>query len=216
MNDIKIHKLNCISCNSNLEVPSDVTKFNCGYCGTQLIVEKSGGIIALREVVDAIGRVQTGTDKTAAELALQRLPVELSNIQKERDEKDQYWQHYISEQLRPIEKKLENEKFGGVGCGCGTLIVLCIITYFIGHNSNLGDSIVLGIVLFISIFILPIIIGFWVHKHSMNNVAQLTKDKNDLIAKLNSQKSFELNQLDIKINEIKTIIEKNRKIVNLL
>lgn len=73
MNEIKIYKLNCVSCNSNLEIPLDVEKFVCSYCGTQQIVERKGGITILKEVVDAIGKVQTGTDKTAAELALQRL-----------------------------------------------------------------------------------------------------------------------------------------------
>jgi len=47
-----------------------MTEFACGYCGSNLIVERKGGTVSLKSVTDAIGKVQIGTDKTAAELAL--------------------------------------------------------------------------------------------------------------------------------------------------
>jgi hypothetical protein len=43
------------------------------------IVERRGGTVALRLVVDAVARVQVGTDRTAAELALVRLEKELAS-----------------------------------------------------------------------------------------------------------------------------------------
>jgi hypothetical protein len=52
--------------------PRDMSRFACGYCGAALAVERRGGTIALRQVVDAVARVQVGTDKTAAELAIAR------------------------------------------------------------------------------------------------------------------------------------------------
>lgn len=48
-------------------------QFACGYCGANQIVERSGGTVSLELVSGAIRKVQAGTDKTAAELALKRL-----------------------------------------------------------------------------------------------------------------------------------------------
>lgn len=47
------------------------------YCGTEQIVERSGGIVWLRKVETAIQAVQRSSDRTAAELALARLDREL-------------------------------------------------------------------------------------------------------------------------------------------
>jgi hypothetical protein len=54
-------------------VYDDVERFACGYCGSAMIVQRRGGIIALKAVTEAIQKVHAGTDKTAAELALFRL-----------------------------------------------------------------------------------------------------------------------------------------------
>ena len=69
--------LKCTSCGSNLEISSDIEVFACGYCGTQQMVQRKGGTISLKAVVSAVSKVQEGTDKTAAELALVRLREEL-------------------------------------------------------------------------------------------------------------------------------------------
>jgi hypothetical protein len=50
--------------------------FACGYCGASQIVSRSGGTVSLRLLSEGIKRVQAGTDKTAAELALKRLKQE--------------------------------------------------------------------------------------------------------------------------------------------
>jgi ribosomal protein S27AE len=76
---IKIVKLNCANCGGVLEIHRDMDQFACGYCGSAQIVERRGGTVALRLVVDAVARVQVGTDKTAAELALVRLEKELAS-----------------------------------------------------------------------------------------------------------------------------------------
>lgn len=44
------------------------------------MVERRGGTVALRLVVDAVARVQVGTDRTAAELALVRLEKEIASV----------------------------------------------------------------------------------------------------------------------------------------
>lgn len=73
--------LNCTNCGANLEVSQDMERFACGYCGSQQIVERRGGTVALKPLTDAIRLVQSGTDKTAAELALKRMKQELVALQ---------------------------------------------------------------------------------------------------------------------------------------
>lgn len=64
--------LKCANCAANLDVKEGVGHLTCGYCGAQQMVERSGGAVWL-SVEQSINRVQRGTDRTAAELALTRL-----------------------------------------------------------------------------------------------------------------------------------------------
>jgi hypothetical protein len=96
-------------------------RFACGYCGVELLVERRGGTVALRAVERAIERVQIGTDKTAAELALSRLKGELAA--KERDV-----------------NRIKNE-IAGPGCtqaGCLGLTLIVVATLV---GASLGESI---------------------------------------------------------------------------
>jgi len=74
---VRVVALNCSSCGATLEIAPDMSQFACGYCGASLAVERRGGTIALKPVVEAVALVQAGTDKTAAELAIARLNREL-------------------------------------------------------------------------------------------------------------------------------------------
>jgi hypothetical protein len=61
-------------------------RFACGYCGAEMLVQRRGGTIALKALTEAITRVQVGTDRTAAELALIRLEKELGQLRTKRSE----------------------------------------------------------------------------------------------------------------------------------
>jgi predicted RNA-binding Zn-ribbon protein involved in translation (DUF1610 family) len=74
--ELHIIPLKCPSCAAKLDIASDMEQFACGFCGTTLMVRRAGGTISLRTVTDAISKVQAGTDKTASELAIQRLDTE--------------------------------------------------------------------------------------------------------------------------------------------
>ena len=78
---LKTIPIKCASCGGNLEITQEMEHFSCGYCGAAQVVERSGGTISLKLVTDAIKRVQVGTDKTAAELAIKRLSGELEAIE---------------------------------------------------------------------------------------------------------------------------------------
>lgn len=77
---LKTIPIKCAGCGGNLDITPEMENFSCGYCGTAQIVRRSGGTISLKIVGDAIKRVQAGTDKTAAELAIKRLSGELNLI----------------------------------------------------------------------------------------------------------------------------------------
>ncbi|HUD14739.1 MAG TPA: hypothetical protein VMQ56_13895 [Terracidiphilus sp.] len=72
--------LNCANCGGKLEVYDNMDRFTCGYCGTEMLVQRRGGTVALKAVTEAIKRVQKGTDKTAAELAIVRLEKERNEL----------------------------------------------------------------------------------------------------------------------------------------
>lgn len=74
---IRTIMLKCPSCGAALEVTPDLERFACGYCGIEQIVQRKGGTVALRLITEAIARVQTGTDRTAAELAIKRTSDEI-------------------------------------------------------------------------------------------------------------------------------------------
>ena len=76
--------LRCAGCGANLEVDPDVDHFTCGYCRTPQEVVRRGGMVILRKLGDAIARVQRGTDKTAAELAIPRLEREIEEVETRR------------------------------------------------------------------------------------------------------------------------------------
>ena len=107
--------IKCANCGSNLEVTVEMTNFACGYCGASQIVERFGGTISLKLVSDAINRVQAGTDKTAAELALKRLSKELMEV-------EQAWTDTHSENSRKLDGNLK--LFGGLWLGG---IVICLL-----------------------------------------------------------------------------------------
>lgn len=80
--------LTCPSCGSRLQVTSDLERFACSYCGGEMVVRRSGGIVSLAPVVEGLNRVVAGVaqvshgvDQTAAELAIQRLRQNLRDLE---------------------------------------------------------------------------------------------------------------------------------------
>lgn len=72
--------INCANCGAPLTITPDMESFHCGFCGSQLVVERKGGTVALKKIESAIQQVQIGTDRTAAELAVTRLSRELTQL----------------------------------------------------------------------------------------------------------------------------------------
>ncbi|MES3011113.1 MAG: hypothetical protein V4738_10035 [Pseudomonadota bacterium] len=97
---MKVISLACTGCSAPLTIQSHIDTFACGYCGISLQVERSGGVVALHKVENAIRAVQSGTDRTAAELALKRLKNELVGARTARDQLKQFETEKVASVLR--------------------------------------------------------------------------------------------------------------------
>src|SRR5215210_5749739 len=93
---LNILNLKCVNCGAGLEISPDMSRFACGYCGAEQLVERKGGTVFLKSVTDAISKVQVGTDKTAAELAIKRLEGELVQAELEHNRKLQQGNQQLS------------------------------------------------------------------------------------------------------------------------
>jgi predicted RNA-binding Zn-ribbon protein involved in translation (DUF1610 family) len=84
--------LKCPNCGANLEITPEMETFACGYCGASQMVARSGGTVSLRLLTESIAKVQVGTDKTAAELAIRRLREDYATLEAEYNHLDkQRW-----------------------------------------------------------------------------------------------------------------------------
>ena len=104
--------LTCANCGGKLEVYDDMEHFACGYCGSEMLVQRRGGTVILKAVTEAIHKVQIGTDKTAAELAIVRLNKELEEL------KADYFRMQES----------HSASSGRAGCGIALVVLLAIST----------------------------------------------------------------------------------------
>jgi hypothetical protein len=75
--------LTCPSCNGKLQIGKDLERFACGYCGTEFVVNRGGGIVSLSPVVEGLKRVERGVDKTASELAIARLSKDIDGLERQ-------------------------------------------------------------------------------------------------------------------------------------
>jgi hypothetical protein len=75
-----IINLTCPKCGGKLQITNDIDHFSCGYCGNELIIQRSGGAITVAPIVEGLKEVKVGVDKTASELAIKRLEGEIAYL----------------------------------------------------------------------------------------------------------------------------------------
>ena len=196
---ISIFKLSCRSCGANLEISPDIGQFACAYCGVEQIVEHRGGIVALRPISEAIRKVQKGTDKAAAELALRRLPKELDILVGKRKQREQYWQGKIAE---------------GKGTGAiyflaalfvSFLLIVSLTTYFdklFSSEGNFGRFLGFAISIILSVLLI-----FYVNH-------EVARTRNERLEDIRKEESKDLKKLDEQIRDLTTRIENNRRIAD--
>ena len=75
--------LTCPNCGAKLEITQDMDRFACAHCGAEHLVERHGGTVSLDPVIDRLEEIKVGSDRTASELAIQRLTKELNPLAEE-------------------------------------------------------------------------------------------------------------------------------------
>lgn len=76
--------LSCPSCGGKLNITNDIERFACGHSGREHVVKRAGGIVSLSPVVEALKKVEVVVDKTASELAINRLQREIDEQRSQR------------------------------------------------------------------------------------------------------------------------------------
>lgn len=78
---MEIIALTCPSCGAKLQITEDIERFACAHCGNEHIVQRSGGTIALKKVVERLNKLSTSVDRASAELALRRIKDEVQEVE---------------------------------------------------------------------------------------------------------------------------------------
>jgi len=166
--------LKCLNCGANLKISQNVTEFACEHCGASQIVERGGGIVALRMLSDKIDRVQSTVDKTAAELALQRFGKEYDELSEK---------HVKLEDLAAEMKKLIDQAFF---LSLGVIVVVTLVC--------LASSVILAVIP--GIVLIGVAVTYWLNKRKSID-AELQSHAKPLVSKgiEIKKKMFELEKI---------------------
>lgn len=76
MNDLI--SMTCQKCGGKLDILPEIEQVKCLHCGTEYYVKQYAGTIGLKPIIDKLGSIDRGVDKTALELSLRRIKEEIS------------------------------------------------------------------------------------------------------------------------------------------
>lgn len=224
INTVRVIKLSCVGCGSNLDISQDMNKLACGHCGTQQIVERSGGAIHLRGVAEALSKVQVGTDRTAAELAISRISKELEEGQYQRAENENYWMSIRNQKLydwnthiRSNESTIKSYTVLGAFLGALPSAIIAFIIYsFLKGVSLDADIAVMPSAIFIIVgcLVAAAFVRQLLLKNDKYNPEKLQAECNKDIAKLDREISRDLGEVDKRIAELNTRLRQNYQVAN--
>ncbi len=158
--------LNCPNCGANLNITSEMETFACGFCGSRQIVQRHGGTISLKLLGDAIARVQVGTDRTAAELAVRRLREELASTELE---------------LQEFESNVAYREANAAGCG--TIGCLFFLGWFVTAALASTNNPVLVLISFVATFVICIITAAQISSNRKTLRKTATEGRQDIHAR---------------------------------
>ncbi len=142
----------CPSCGAKLNITEDIDCYTCSHCGQEHIVKRSGGIVTLSPVVDAINRVGTGVDKTAAGLVIVQLKKEIEELKA------------IQDKFAALNPRPSVRRFNVIMVVLGVIVLLSsVAVYLMGINGVclLCVGAVLLIIGLVPILLLPRNKRFW-------------------------------------------------------
>lgn len=222
--ELKVIKLSCVSCGSSLDISQQMNRLACGYCGTQQIVERSGGTIHLRGVAEAISKVQVGTDKTAAELAINRLSKELEALRYHRARVEETWRQVRTEKLYHWNSILETKKnsvnvvtlISGIVAAIPSGIIATICFKVFGLMiSNAEKAAMPAVLIFlVGCGFAALFVRNRMHKSDKYNPQKLQKDCNKEFAHIDQEIAKDLSEIDKQIAALDSRIQQNYQIAN--
>ena len=222
--EVRVIKLSCVSCGSNLDISQSMNRLACGHCGTQQIVERSGGAIHLRGVAEALSKVQVGTDKTAAELAIARLTKEFEAVSYQRAEKEQNWLNIRTQKLYEWNAFLEGKKnsvnvatlISAIAAAIPSGIIANVIFRVLAMVIPNEEKAILPaiIVFFVGCVCAAVFVRKWIHKSDKYNHTKLQKDCNKEFAELDWEIAKDLGEVDNRIAALNAKIQQNYRIAN--
>jgi predicted RNA-binding Zn-ribbon protein involved in translation (DUF1610 family) len=221
--ELKVIKLGCVSCGANLEISQQMNRLACGFCGTQQVVERSGGAIHLRGVSEAIAKVQVGTDKTAAELAIVRLTKELENckahrsaeankLRQIRSSKVNNWNYFLEKKRNSVTIIIGIVTFIAaipIGVGCNVIVygILSLI-------SQGGGAFVAFAAFVASCILVAVVTKDILYKNDKFNPKKLKSDYTKDIANFDKVAAQSLSPYDKEISALNAKIRQNYEIAN--
>ena len=151
-------KLTCKSCGAKLELTDDIDRFSCSHCGTEWIVNRSGGIVSLKEVEDGIRELvkEVKSAKTYEGILNEE---ELRDKAKEEIERRKEEERIAAaiEMERIISVKLEKENKAANILSIFILLIMILFLLifiswnFIKYENSLPSGFVIGIIAISSI-----------------------------------------------------------------
>ena len=75
--------MTCRNCGGKLQISKDADQVICQNCGSEYLITFKEGTISIKSLVEGVMKIQESTDKTASELALERIRQDKLNIEKE-------------------------------------------------------------------------------------------------------------------------------------
>lgn len=166
----RVIALNCPSCGGKCGIGASLTTFACAYCGANLAVERGEGTISLHVITETLTRIQSGTDRTAAELAISRLQKELYAAETQLESLTSEYNHALN-QLGDTERL---PLF--TWCFLGLLLIFTIVFYtYYNIVPNFDMAIFVGCVSSFPFF-LPLYL-YLAHCNKQRAINKLTKDK---------------------------------------
>lgn len=198
--------LSCPNCGAALEITFDVDRFICLHCGTQQLVKRGGGIISLHPLVEGIARVQQGTDKTAAELAIRRLTEELTVAQAEAENA----LAATRDESAPVKVEVKASNLEALSLWGGIMALFMSLGLALQLSSESMAFCMLPLIAGIALLIIYIPL-------------RLNRGKRLRIAKAEAEQAREkaqvarqeyANKKAEKVREIQAALERNRRIVN--
>jgi hypothetical protein len=132
--------LSCPNCGGRLEITADIDRFACIFCNTEHLVKRAGNIVSLAPVLESLGGLRTGVDRTASEMAMKRLSDEIRLLQ-DHDSRLEDIQSRISRYWAAQAVVKRNALYGTVGkIGALPMYLIMLVGAAVACNGIVKES----------------------------------------------------------------------------